>query len=201
MSEQENVVETTETPNRPEKEGFKAKAKEWLRKKIVALKRNPQRIPLIWQAIVSFFFLIVLNTFSKSAFNMSVAWTGLLLFVNTLISILILALFLNAFPKRKPANKIFIGLLFVFIAGIITCDILYYVMINEQVPTLAESFLQQFPVRQSLTLAIVHIVLEGISALLLATLPLYAKLIRMINTRKEVNSTELKEEIDTSEEV
>ena len=66
---------------------------------------------------------------------------------------------------------------------------------------LSESVLKNEPyILQSLTYSIVHIVLIGICALLLATLPLYTKLINMINTKKEVESNEIKEVIDVEED-
>ncbi|MGN0805470.1 MAG: hypothetical protein ACI4MC_00405 [Candidatus Coproplasma sp.] len=48
----------------------------------------------------------------------------------------------------------------------------------------------------SLTVSIVHIVLVGISGILLATLPLYKKLILKINTSKEVDFNNSQEVID-----
>ena len=50
-----------------------------------------------------------------------------------------------------------------------------------------------------LNLDIAHMVFLGISALLLATLPLYKKLIMKIDTSKVVESTEIKEVIDTED--
>ena len=54
--------------------------------------------------------------------------------------------------------------------------------------------------KNSLNVSIVHIVFMGISVILLATLPLYKKLIMKINTKKVVEGTEMTEEIDTAEE-
>ena len=52
---------------------------------------------------------------------------------------------------------------------------------------------------KALNLDIAHMVFLGISALLLATLPLYKKLIMKIDTSKVVESTEIKEVIDTED--
>ncbi len=199
----ENQSAQPEGGEAPKKEGFGAKCKEWFRKQIVSLKRAPQRIPLVWQVIVSFLWLIWLFTFSRTLTKINaVEWAGLVVFINTLLSILILALFLNAFPKRKPANKVFIGLLFAFMAVIIVCDVIYYIQVNDYIAGHVNAdMLNTNPfMQESLTLSIVHIVLIGISAVLLATLPLYSKLINKINTRKEIESTEMKEAIDTSED-
>jgi competence protein ComGC len=54
---------------------------------------------------------------------------------------------------------------------------------------------------QSYTLLTVHIVLIGISMVVLAFLPLYKKAINKINTKKVLEENVLNEEIDTSAEV
>lgn len=204
---QEPAVEAAQNNEGKKNTGFgkfKAGLKEWFRKFLVNLKRNPQRITFIMLFIVSALWLIWLFTFSRTIFeNSGVEWCGLVVFVNTLLSILILALFLNAFPKRKKPNKVFIALLFAFMAAMIACDILYYLEMNNYIFNISgrdPGTLEKTPyMLESLNLAIAHIVLIGVCAILLATLPLYRKLIMKINTRKEIESTDLKEEIDTSE--
>ncbi len=186
-----------------------AAVKEWFRKRIVALKRSPQSIVLFALFVTTALWLIWLFTFSRNIDkNNAVEWCGLVVFVNTLVSVLIIALFGSAFPKRKKANIVFIVLLFVFMAILITCDVLYYVEMDKYLHAsqadggagyLPNDFAMHPYMEQSLTLAIAHIVLVGIDALLLATLPLYKKLINKINTRKVVESTEIKEVIDVED--
>lgn len=209
MAENENVLENEVQPepkeNKPSKKSKNvgAAVKEWFRKRVVALKRAPHNIPLVATALTTFIYLIWLFTFSRAISTDDAQWTGLALFINTLFSILSLALFLSAFPKRKKANKIIIALIFVFMAVIVVCDVVYYIQMKNYIYGLEdlENHLNSFPfLLQSLNLAIVHIVLVGICAILLATLPLYKKLIMMINTKKVVESNDLTEEIDTSEE-
>ncbi len=182
-----------------------AAIKEWARKKVVGLKRSPQSIVLVALFITTALWLIWLFTFSNTINTNSAAeWCGLVVFVNTLVSILILALFGSAFPKRKKPNIIFITLLFVFMAVIIACDVVYYIQMKDYVygkSNLTQAVLNTMPyIEKSLRLAIVHIVLVGICAFLLATLPLYKRLINMINTKKEVASNEIKEVIDVEED-
>ncbi len=184
---------------------FKAGLKEWCRKKVVGLKRSPQSIVLIALFITTALWLIWLFTFSKTIdANDKAEWCGLVVFVNTLLSILIIALFGSAFPKRKKPNLVFIALLFVFMAGIICCDIIYYIQLNNYFTDASGYTQADYDAnpwfKQSLTLAIVHIVLIGICAVLLATLPLYKKLINMINTKKEIASNDMKEAIDVEED-
>lgn len=51
----------------PGEESFNDKVKEWFRKRVVALKRNPQRIPLLFIVLVSIIWLLWLFTFSRTA--------------------------------------------------------------------------------------------------------------------------------------
>lgn len=205
--ENENVVENEVQPepknDKPSKgKDIGAAVKEWFRKRVVALKRSTHNIPLLFTVLVTMLWLVWLFTFSKSIYlTSSATWTGMAVFANTMLSILIVPLFLNAFPKRKKPNIVFIVLLFVFMVAIVLCDVLYYVQESNYLANQSQDFLNKNPcLNQSLTLAIAHIVLVGVSAVLLATLPLYKKLIMKINTKKVLESNDLTEEIDTSEE-
>lgn len=206
---EEKTVSAESQPTVSKGQKFLASVKEWFRKRIVNLKKNPQSIILVALFITTALWLIWLFTFSRTIYNnQAVKWCGLVVFINTLVSILIIALFGSAFPKRKKANIVFVILLFVFMAIIITCDVLYYVEMDKYIhSSLAEGGAGYAPndfaknpfMEQSLNLAIAHIVLVGICAILLATLPLYRKLINKINTRKVVESTEIKETIDVED--
>lgn len=182
--------------------------KEWFRKRIVKLKRKPQTIAMIFLLISTVFWLCSLNPVSYSiAKNDSEdnKLVGFVFFVTTLLSILVLVAFLNAFPKRKKANKIYLAVMFVFIALMVVCDLVYYVQFNNYLENYSNYTAADYRANpqfdQSLNIMIIHIILLGVAALSVATLPLYKKLIMKINTRKEIETTELKEEIDTSAEV
>ncbi len=209
MTENENVLQNEVQPApdpaplpepvKPSKgKQIGAAIKEWLRKRTVALKRATHNIPFVFTVIVSMLWLIWLFTFSKSVYLTSAAtWTGMAVFANTMLSILIVPLFLSAFPKRKKPNIVFI----VLMVAILLCDGLYYIQQSNYLANQDIKFLENNPcLNQSLTLAIVHIALIGVAALLLAFLPLYKKLILKINTKKVVEDNALTEEIDTSEE-
>lgn len=195
---EENTTVVNETPEEPKKGG---KFKEWWRKKMVSLKRKPQVISLLFFVIPSLIYILGLGTLSeailsnKSTSFSSVEWVGHAIFVNTLFSILILVLFLNTFPKRKKPNLIFAALTVVFAVIMILMDVLFYVKLsgamgNTSVPT-AES---------ALSLTMVHLIFQAISIVVFATLPLYKKLIMKINTKKEIESNEMSEGIDLSED-
>ncbi len=184
-----------------------ANLKERWRKFLVTTKRKPQRLaffPLIISTIVWMFGVVYSG---QATIYDDIPGMGLCIFVNTMLSILTLLLFMNTFPKRaKHMNYVMLALTFVFMAVMLTCDLVWYIKSydvhmtaynNATADTLAaiEPGLKAFPI------VLTHIVLVGLSALLLATLPLYRKLILKINTAKVVESNELKEEIDTSAEV
>ena len=195
--------ESTE-PSKGKKVG--AAIKEWFRKLTVKLKRNTKVIPQIYLVIIMFIWLIWLFTFSQTVNEISAAeWVGLMVFVITLFSILAVALFGSAFPKRKKTNIVMLCFLFAFLAIIIVCSVLYYVQagnyIDAQNYTAAERAEKPY-LYQSLTLAIVNAVLYGVGIILLATLPLYSKLIKKINTKKVIEASQLSEDaIDTDAEV
>ena len=115
---------------------------------------------------------------------------------------------MNTFPKRaKHMNYIMLALTFVFMAVMVTCDLVWYIKsypvhsaayekaTSESALAAIEPGMTAFPI------VLVHLVLVCISAILLATLPLYKKLILKINTSKVIEQNELTEEIDTSAEV
>lgn len=183
------------------KEPFSAKLKEWCRKEIVALKRKPQIIALLFLLISSLIYVFGLGTLSRAIINNSgesyagVNWVGHAIFVNTLFSILILLLFLNTFPKRKKPNLVFAALVFVFGMIMILMDVLFYVQLSGAVGDTVGS-----NQASALRLTIVHIIFQAIALVVFALIPLYSKLICKINTKKEITSTEIKESIDLQED-
>lgn len=223
MAENENVAveETTpeiqpKQPAEPSKVSkFGAAVKEWFRKRIVKLKRNTKIIPYAYIIITMFIVLVWLFTQSRTVNAMrSVEWGGMAVFLTTLFSILSVAVFGSAFPKRKKVNIPMLCVLFVFLALVILSNVLYYIMVKDYVinesgwfneaaggwaaPVLAEE--RPF-IQNSLTYSIVEMILYGIAIVLVATLPLYKKLIQKINTRKVIEENNLSENIDTSAEV
>ena len=203
----EEVKEQPEKASAPKKKGNKVAAgcKEWFRKRIVGLKRSPQSIVLVALFITTAIWLIWLFTFSRAiSVNIAAEWVGLVVFINTLVSILIIALFGSAFPKRKKPNIVFIILLFVFMAAIIACDVIYNVQMSLYIKyysNLSSEQLAKAPyINKSLNYAIAHAVLVGVCAVLLATLPLYKRLINKINNKKEIATNEMNEVIDVEED-
>ena len=233
----------TEAPNKKDgdKPGFKAKVKEWFRKQIVTLKRKPQRIPFLFFIVASVMYLIGLGVTSPGPVKdfSGIPLLGLSVFIVTLLSILVLVLFMNTFPKRgirykktgkkHNMNYVMLGLTFVFVAVMIVFDVIYFKHLTvglEEGPAKFFKTLDDFnssPYKKyctisvseatfgdgegyrdylvpALNLTIAHIVFLGIGSVLLATLPLYRKLILKINTAKVIEDNDIKETIDTEDE-
>ena len=202
----ENEIVETKVPEQPAKSSNKgAAAKEWFRKFIVKLKRQTQIIPLVVILITSLVYLCSTAIYAQVIeSNSGIPGIGIAMFINTLLSILVLAVFLNAFPKRKKPSTVFIVAVFVVLAIILGMDLLYLLstknFINSQK---SPSYIyKNYPeIKQAYTLLYVHMAFVGVSILVFALLPVYKKAINKINTRKVVEENELSGEIDTSAEV
>lgn len=204
MAENENVLQEQEEKKPSKGAKFLAGVKERCRKFIVNLKRRPMNIAFFVLIISAIAYLCSLGNLSQTALAFTVDWLGLSVFVNTLFCILSLLLFMNSFPKREKKPKIvMLVLFFVFIAAMVAFDLIFYINISKAYGEASATIKAQYAkfTDPALAVTIAHIVMLGISALLTATYPLYGKLINKINTRKAVESNEIKGEIDTSEEV
>lgn len=198
--EKDAPVEVTEAPAPKPSKGKASKGvKEWFRKKIVGLKRSPQNVALLFLAVTTVYFMLALYRISmaidKVAGQKGIETTiGICIFVTTLLSLLVLVSFLNAFPKRKKPNIFFIVLVFLMIGAMVACDIVYYVQMNDimSLPDYQSTKKEVVEIISLITTGqtyiIVHVVLLGISAAVFALLPLYSKLINKINTKVELES-------------
>lgn len=198
--EKDAPVEVTETlAPKPSKGKASKGVKEWFRKKIVGLKRSPQNVALLFLAVTTVYFMLALYRISmaidKVAGQKGIETTiGICIFVTTLLSLLVLVSFLNAFPKRKKPNIFFIVLVFLMIGAMVACDIVYYVQMNDimSLPDYQSTKKEVVEIISLITTGqtyiIVHVVLLGISAVVFALLPLYSKLINKINTKVELES-------------
>lgn len=196
----EEVLNEVQSENQPQNEPskgdrFKAAFKEWCRKRVVALKVKPQIIPLVVMAFTTIYFMLVLFTISKavqfSSTNENTTACGICTFITTLLSLLYLVSYLNAFPKRKKPNIFFIVLVGVMIAGQLACDVVYYVQMINCINSIPENLIgdtMDAACREAQPYIIGHIVLLGISSVVFALLPVYSKLIRKIDTSVKLES-------------
>ena len=179
------------------------KKPEFLRKKLVTLKRKPQTIALLVLAAAFVYYSLNLTKISNTTAKIQGAGMGLSGFVIMLFSILSLVCFLNAFPHRKKTNIPMLILLFLMLGAIIFCDFYYSGRITDAVtreinpinPTGANLYISQ-----AKSMLRVHTILVIVGAALIALLPVYSPLIRKINTSVEVAANEEMGTIDISGE-
>lgn len=159
--------------------------KEWLRKQLVSLKRNPNYIPLVLMIIACLVFNLNLTAYSKTILLVNANGMGLCSFAITLCSFLSIITYLSAYPKRqKPAyGKIIITSIMMVLS--IVCQALFYYFIYEAL------YLRENPIPMNAdrtyvydaqNIAVVHIIFLFITLIAMLTLPLYKKLLLKINT-------------------
>ncbi|MBP3237861.1 MAG: hypothetical protein J6M24_02055 [Lachnospiraceae bacterium] len=177
--------------------------KEVFRKYIVALKRSPQTIPLI--ALMASFFIYSLNltAIANTTARINGKNMGQCEFVAMLFSILAFVVFLRSFPKRKKANKPMLGLLGGMLALLIFVDNVYIKRIISAT-TRAENKIvidkNTKYIETAKTVVSLHVICIAVTAVLLITLPLYAKAIRKIKTSIDVEGNENMAAIDISDD-
>ena len=197
-----DVQPAPEEPKKSSKAG--AAVKEWFRKLTVKLKRQTHIIPLIIILITSLIYLCSTALYAQIIEkNSGIPNLGISMFVNTLLSILVLAVFLNAFPKRKKPNIIYIVAVFVVLAIMLGMDLLYLINTMNFVKKYGGAYIikNQPEILDAYNMLYVHMAFVGVSIVVFAFLPLYKKAINKINTKKELEVNELSGEIDTSAEV
>lgn len=176
--------------------------KEFFRKIIVSLKRNPSMIPLLMLFATFIYYSFNLTLMSNTTAKIQGAGMGLSQFCIMLLSLLSLVCLLNSFPRRQKPNIPMIVLMFVMLAVIVYCDIHYTnaimaalyraespIVINETTIYIAQAY----------NMLNTHMILVGVSAALVALLPVYSKLLRKINTSVEVEDNGSMGEIELND--
>ena len=177
--------------------------REHIRKTLVSLKRSPHAIPLVFLVLAFLIYSLNLSSIANTTAKINGANMGQCEFIAMLFSILAFVVFIRAFPKRKPVQKVMLGLLFGMLALLAFVDIVYLVRVINVVtradnPIVVDEKTAYIGVAQAVV--IMHIIFVGATAFLLGTLPFYSKIIRKINTSIEVEGNEDMEAIDISGE-
>ena len=176
--------------------------KEFFRKKLVSLKRNPSIIPLLMLLVTFLIYSFNLTYMSNTTAKIQGSGMGLAQFCIMLFSILSMVCMINAFPRRKKPNIPMIVVMFIMFAIIIYCDIHYTNGIMAALNR-AES-----PIKLDKTTAYIataynmlntHMILVGVSAALVVLLPVYSRLLKKINTSVHVEDNGAMGEIEISE--
>ncbi|MGN1341122.1 MAG: hypothetical protein ACI4WS_12590 [Oscillospiraceae bacterium] len=194
-------------PNNEANNGFfirtGRKLKEFFRKMLVSLKRSPQMIAMIALGVAFLVYSLNLSSISNTTAKINTANMGQCEFAGMLFSILAFVCILRAFPKRQKASKPMLVVYFLMMGILVFTDAVYYTRINEALtrtenPIVVDSTNSYITVAQNTVM--VHSILIAVCVLLVATLPLYSKLLKKINTSIEVEGNGEMEAIDISGE-
>ena len=162
---------------------------EFIRKRIVALKRKPQTIALIAYGLAFLYYSLNLTKISDTTAYINLPGMGLAGFATMLFSILMLVCFINAFPHRKKVNLPMLVLMFVLVVIIAFADRFYQGRITEaltrEVNPITVSADKSY-ITAAQGMLTVHQIILIIGSALVVTLPLYSKFIRGINTNVDV---------------
>ena len=170
---------------------------------MVSLKRSPQAIPLATLLIAFLIYSLNLSSIANTTARINGANMGQCEFVAMLFSILAFVVFLRAFPKRKNANKVMLGLLGGMLALLVFVDVVYITRIVSAT-TRAENTIvidsnSQY-IATAQTVVTIHVAFIAVTALLLVLLPVYSKAIKKIRTSIEVEGNENMAAIDIADD-
>ena len=176
---------------------------EFCRKRLVALKRKPQTIALVVLVLAFVYYSFNLSPIANTTALINGPHMGLAEFCVMLFSALNLVCFLNSFPHRKKANVPMLVLTFLMLGLLVFCDIYYggritVALTREESPIVPTGKNAFVAVARQVTH--IHMILVLLGTALLALLPVYAKLLRKINTNIDVEDNAGMTAIDISGE-
>ncbi len=176
---------------------------EMWRKFLVSLKRRPQMIPLVALSLTFVYYSFNLTHISDTTARIQGANMGLAGFATMLFSMLSFLCCLNAFPYRKKPVIPMVVLLYVMFVIIGFADFTY---MNAILASMRRANNPVVVTQQTIYIKYAydclrnHMVFLIITAVLVATLPIYTKLLRKIKTSIEVEDNGEMGEIDISGE-
>lgn len=194
--------------------------KEFFRKKIVYLKRNPQFITLLILIATSCIFLFALGAHSDDATGAYAedylsGWAatpdgqkyggvvpaifrlpGLYVFILTLFSVLSVISYLSVY-KRGKLNVFMLATTFFMLAVMVACDILYVQALRFYVDSYGSKVLldagEVNGVQDSINNATAHLIANIVAIVFVAIVPLIRKLLNLIDTSVEDDYDKLME--------
>ena len=164
-------------------------------KKIVALKRGPQIIPLVLLCISCVVYTFNLTAHSNAAIYISNQYIALLMFIITLFSILAIFSYVNAYPKGKRFMPMFIVCLLMVFSQI-GLDALCYTIYMNEIMVLGTPL--TVDVANAINGTVAHLIFLVISALAVIFLPAYHKLILKIPVKIEDEESDNMDDSDES---
>ncbi len=182
---------------------FVAWLKESVRKFFVALKKNPQVIPLLALCISFIQYSLNLTYISNSTAKIQGSNMGLSAFVAMLFMLLSFVCMLGAYPKRMKPKYAMIALMIVLYAGVIVAHVNYincidYALTRENSPIVITQ--ETAYITSAMSTVKTNIVLVAATAVFAVLEPVFAKLLKKINTSIDVEENGDIGEIDIAEE-
>lgn len=183
--------------------GFGAWFKERVRKILVALKKNPQFVPLLALCVSFLEYSLNLTQISNTTAKIMGKNMGFAAFVTMLFMMLSFVCMLNAFPKRQKPKTPMIILMMVLYGAVIWADIHYMTKISwalyrEENPIpLTENTMYIYDAYNTI---LIHVILVGVTIVCVLLEPVFAKLFKKINTSIDVEGSGDIQNIDISDE-
>ena len=172
--------------------------KEFFRKKIVALKRKPQMIPLVVLAVGFLVYSLNLTHVSDTTAKIQLTGMGLSGFCTMLFSMLSFVCFLNAYPHRKKTNIPMLVLMFLMLGLLIACDTFYMGQITKAITRADHPIVVNagtMYITKAHNMLQVHRIIIAVGALLTLLVPVLRKLLKKIDTSLPMEDVEQMEEI------
>ena len=165
--------------------------KEFGRKFLVTLKKNPNYIPLVMLFVSFLVYSLNLTNVSDTTATLQGKGMGLCEFATMLFSILSMIAMFNAFPKRKKPNYPIVVLIVVLCGIIIAADYIYVNKVYAAFVTLGDQINANYyeAYISTYNMLYIHIVLMAVTAVTVILEPLFAKLLKKINTSVEIEET------------
>lgn len=179
--------------------GIVAKIKDFIRKFIVSLKRNPSMIPLVVLFLSFLYYSLNLTHLSNTTAKLQGSGMGLCQFTIMLLSLLSLVCMLNSFPRRKKPNYPMIALMFVMFAVNFYCSIHYGNAITHALTRPDSPIAATESILKAQSVLVNYMIMLGVTAALVVLLPVYSKLLKKINTSIEVEDNGSLGEIEIAE--
>ncbi len=177
--------------------------KLFFRKLLITLKYRPQIISLLVVAVAFVIYSFNLTSISNTTAFIYGDNMGLCSFINFLFTVLALVSLLGAFPKREKPKYVMIILALVMILGVIGSNMLYVkgidLALNRAVNPVVLNEKTQY-VMKARKIVNVNSIILAVSFVLLATLPLYGKLLKRIKTNVEIEDNGDIGQIDLSDD-
>ena len=192
-----------EKNNKQKSSGFGAWIKERIRKVLVSLKRNPQFIPLLALTVAFLFFSLNLTAISNTTAKIYGKHMGLCAFIVMLLSMLSYVCMFSAYPKRQKPNIPMIALMLVMYVIVIIADYIYGIRITEALTRPENPIVvtqATFYILQAQYIVNTHIILVVVTMVCVVLEPVFAKLLKKINTSIDVEDNGELENIDISDE-